>query len=101
MKVREISSRDLRNLDKLIAAGTLPEGRPVGELLMHFDAESQRLVPDANAAFLFVTREGNLGVIETTDRVTRTANLSRMPSSPPPGVGFHQGVRFNLKAIVP
>jgi beta-lactamase regulating signal transducer with metallopeptidase domain/5-hydroxyisourate hydrolase-like protein (transthyretin family) len=100
MKVREISPRELRNLDKLLAAGTLPEGRPVGDLLMHYDAESQRLVPDANAAFLYVTREGNMGVIETTDRVTRTADLTGMPG-PPPGVGFHKGVRFNLKAIIP
>jgi beta-lactamase regulating signal transducer with metallopeptidase domain/5-hydroxyisourate hydrolase-like protein (transthyretin family) len=101
MKVREISPRELRNLDKLIAAGTLPEGRPVGELLMHYDAESRRLVPDANAAFLFITREGNMGVIETTDRVTRTADLSGRPAGPTPGVGFHKGVRFNLKAIIP
>jgi beta-lactamase regulating signal transducer with metallopeptidase domain/5-hydroxyisourate hydrolase-like protein (transthyretin family) len=101
MKVREISPRDLRNLDRLIAAGTLPEGRPVGELLMHFDAEAQRLVPDANAAFLFVTREGNMGVIETTDRVTRTADLTGMFGEPPPGVGFRKGVRFNLKEIIP
>jgi hypothetical protein len=101
MKVREINPRDLRNLDRLIATGTLPEGRPVGELLMHYDTQSQQLVPDANAAFLFVTREGNMGLIETTDRVTRTANLSGLASSPSPGVGFHKGVRFNLKAIVP
>ena len=42
-----------------------------------------------------------LGLIETTDRVTRTANLSGIASSPSPGVGFHKGVRFNLKAIIP
>jgi beta-lactamase regulating signal transducer with metallopeptidase domain/5-hydroxyisourate hydrolase-like protein (transthyretin family) len=101
MKVREINPRDLRNLDRLIAAGTLPEGRPVDELLMHYDTESQQFVPDANAAFLYVTREGNMGVIETTDRVTRTANLTGMPAGPSPGVGFHKGVRFNLKAIIP
>ena len=101
MKVREINPRDVRNLDKLIAAGTLPEGRPVGELLMHYDAKSQQLVPDANAAFLFVTREGNMGLIETTDRVTRTADLTGIAGSPSPGVGFHKGVRFNLKAIIP
>ena len=101
MKVREIDSRDLRNLDKLIAAGKLPEGRPVGELLMHYDAKSQQLVPDANAAFLYITREGSMGVIETTDRVTRTADLTGRPSGPSPGVGFHTGVRFNLKAIIP
>jgi 5-hydroxyisourate hydrolase-like protein (transthyretin family) len=101
MKVREINPRDYRNLDKLIAAGTLPEGRPVGELLMHFDTKSQRFVPDANAVFLYITREGSMGVIETTDRVTRTANITGIATGPPAGVGFHLGVRFNLKEIIP
>ena len=102
MKVREINSRDLRNLDTLIAAGTLPEGRPVGELLMHYDTASQKFVPDANAAFLFITSEGNMGLIETTDRVTHAADLTGIASgNSTPGVGFHKGVRFNLKAIVP
>ena len=40
--------------------------------------------------------------IETTDRVTRTANLTGLASgNSTPGVGFHKGVRFNLKAIIP
>lgn len=101
MKVWEISARDLRKLDGLMADGTLPEGRPVGELLMHYDADTQRLVPDANALFLYITSEGNMGVIETTDRVTRTADLTGTFSQPPKGVGFHKGVRFNLKEIIP
>jgi beta-lactamase regulating signal transducer with metallopeptidase domain/5-hydroxyisourate hydrolase-like protein (transthyretin family) len=102
MKVREINPRELRNLDKLIAAGTLPEGRPVGELLMHYDAKSQQLVPNANAAFLFITREGNMGLIETADRITRTADLTGTAAgSSSGGVGFHKGVQFNLKAIIP
>jgi len=102
MKVWEISPRDLRNLDRLIAAGTLPEGRPVGELLMHYDTQSRQFVSDADAAFLYVTREGNMGLIQTTDRITRTADLSGTASSPTSGgVGFHKGVRFNLKAIIP
>jgi beta-lactamase regulating signal transducer with metallopeptidase domain/5-hydroxyisourate hydrolase-like protein (transthyretin family) len=101
MKVKEINPRDFRNLDKLIGGGKLPEGRPVGELLMHYDVPSQQLVPDANATFLYVTREGSMGVIETTDRITRTANLTGMAGGPPPGVGFHKGVRFNLQAIIP
>ncbi len=102
MQVREIDPRDVRNLERLIADGTLPEGRPVDELLMHYDIRSRQLVPDANAAFLFVTREGNMGLIETTDRVTRTANLSGIAAgSPMSGVGFHKGVRFNWKSIVP
>ena len=66
---------------------------------MHYDTASKQLVPDANAAFLFITHEGNMGLIETTDRVTRTAGLASENSTP--GVGFHLGVRFNLKAIIP
>jgi hypothetical protein len=102
LKAWEISRRDLRNLDKLIAAGKLPEGREVGELLMHYDPETQQLVPDANAAFLVITRDGSLGLIETTDRITRTADLTGSASGGPSGgVGFHKGVQFNLKAIIP
>ena len=48
-----------------------------------------------------VTREGSMGLIETTDRVTRTAELTGMAGSPPAGVGFHTGVRFNLQSIIP
>jgi beta-lactamase regulating signal transducer with metallopeptidase domain len=99
MRVREISPRELRNLDRLVRAGTLPEGRPVGELLLHYDAGSQKLTPE-NGAFLYVTPEGTMGVIEVTDRVTRVADLTGMAGAPA-GVGFHKGVRFNLTTIVP
>ena len=102
MRAWEISSRDLRNFDHLIAAGTLPRGREAGELLVHRDEQTGRDVPDANAAFVYVTREGTMGLIETTDRVTRTADLTGLPAvQPPSGVGFKVGVRFNLKWIVP
>ena len=101
MKVKEISPRDLRNLDRLVADGMLPEGQPVDGLLMHYDVELQQFVPDANAVFLFVTREGSMGLIETTDRVTQTANLTGRIGGSPKGIGFHKGVRFNLKAIIP
>ena len=78
-----------------------PGGRPVGELLMHYDTKSQQLMPDANAPVLFIEREGNMGRIETTDRVNRTANLSGLASnSSRGGVHFHKGVRFNLQAII-
>lgn len=90
----------MRNLDTLLTAGTLPKGRQVGELLVHYDNGSQRLVPDANAVFLFITRDGNMGVIETTDRVTRVTGPGGRPTWPQ-GEGFHKGVRFNLSAIVP
>jgi hypothetical protein len=101
MKVWEISSRDLRNIDKLIAAGTLPKGHDSGELLLHYDDQLKRSMPDANGAFIYVTREGSMGLIETTDRVTRTADLTGTFGAPPAGVGFHTGVRFNLKWIIP
>jgi hypothetical protein len=101
LKTWEISRRDLRNIQKLIAAGTLPKERPVGDLLMHFDTESQQYMPDANAAFTFVTREGNMGLLEITDRVTRTANSGGGYGEPSPGVGLFQGVRFNWRVIVP
>lgn len=101
MKVWEITPRDLRNLDKLLADGALPEGRPVDNLLMHYDTASQQFVPDANGVFLFITHDGNMGVIETTDRVTRVADLTGVATGPPPGTGFHKGVRFNLSAIIP
>jgi beta-lactamase regulating signal transducer with metallopeptidase domain/5-hydroxyisourate hydrolase-like protein (transthyretin family) len=97
---REISPRELRNIDRLVAAGTLPKGRPVDELLQHYDDESRQLVLDANGAFLVTTREGSWHLIEVTDRVTRTANLTGLPSAPA-GVGFHKGVRFNWKGIIP
>ena len=97
----EIGPRDLRNIDRLIAAGKLPEGREVGDLLMHYDAESEELVPAANGAFIFITREGSLGMIEVTDRVVRTQNLTGLAGQPPAGVGFHLGVRFNLRMIIP
>jgi beta-lactamase regulating signal transducer with metallopeptidase domain/5-hydroxyisourate hydrolase-like protein (transthyretin family) len=101
MRVWEIGPRTLRNLDRALAAGKLPEGRLVGELLMHYDSASEQLVADANAAFLFVTREGNMGLIETTDRVTTIANLTGKTTTPPKGVGYTKGVRFNLKEIIP
>ena len=100
MKVWEIGPRDLRNIDKIVATGTLPEGREVGDLLIHFDAVTQRFDPDADAVFLYITREGNRGIIETTDRITKTANLNGMLGAPK-GVGFYKGVKFNLKAIIP
>lgn len=101
MTVQEISERDRRNLAKTLASGMLPEGRPVGELLMHFDEASQQLLPNANGTFLFVTSEGNRGYIETTDRITQTANLTGLAGGAPAGVGFHKGVQFNLRQIIP
>jgi len=102
LTLREIDSRAVRNLDRLIAAAEFPEGRAVEKLLMHYDADAKQLVPNSNGAFVFVTREGNIGMIEVTDRITRTADLTGQPAGMAPGgVGFHLGVQFNLKTIVP
>lgn len=102
LRVREIDQREFRNLDRTIAAGTLPEGRKVGDLLMHYDPESQQLVPDANATFLYETKNGNRGYIEVTDRVTKTADLTGLASgSPQTGIGFFLGVRFSTRSIKP
>ncbi|WP_165227068.1 sigma-70 family RNA polymerase sigma factor [Aquisphaera insulae] len=101
MEVREIGKSDLRNLDRTLGAGTPPTGREVGDLLVHLDEASRTTVEDANGAFLYTTAEGNRGLIETTDRVTRIADLTGSPTGPPAGVGFHKGVRFNLKSIIP
>ena len=94
MKAWEISARDLRNIDKLIAAGTLPKGHDAGELLLHFDESSKRSIPDANASFIYVTREGSMGLIEITGRV---ANLGSGIGD----AGVQKGVRFNWKSILP
>lgn len=99
MKVREISRAELKELDKLIAAGKLPEGRAVGDLLTHFDPESNQPVAATKAAFIYVTREGCLGLIEVTDQVTHKMVMPHV--SPQPDYGFYRGVRFNLKSIVP
>lgn len=102
LTLREIDTRTVRNLHQLLAAGELPEGRPVDSLLMHYDADSGKLVPNSNGAFLYVTRDGNIGLIETTDRITRTADLTGQPAGMAPGgVGFHLGVRFSLKILIP
>ena len=41
-------------------------------------------------------------MIETTDRITRTADLTgQIATGEPSGIGFFKGVKFNLKTIVP
>ena len=101
MRVSEISLWDAENLEKRLQSGKIPEGRPVGELLLHFDTETQKYVPEANAAFIYVTREGGMGLIHVTDRVIRKANLTGVPAgSPTKGVGFQKGVRFSHRTII-
>lgn len=44
-------------------------GRPAGELLMHYDTEQGRYVPNRRATFLFLTREGTPGILRLTTQV--------------------------------
>ncbi len=101
MGVHEISLWDAENIEKRLASGKIPEGRPVGDLLLHYDTQTKKYVPDANGAFLYVTREGGMGMIHVTDRVTRKRDLTGLPSGNPiPGVGFQKGVRITHRVIV-
>jgi hypothetical protein len=121
LQVRELTERDVQNLDHALAAGTLPRGRDLaaqpdtgrdvaaktdtagktGDLLMHHDPATGKPDPEAYAAFLYTTREGNQGLIEITDHITRTADLTGLAGTGPKGVGFHRGVKFDLKSIIP
>ncbi len=99
MRLEEISLRDAKNLDRFLERGTLPTGKPVGELLLKLDEKTGRYTT-GNAAFLYQTREGGLGLIELTDQVTEARDITGQIFTPK-GVGFHKGVRFNHRTIVP
>lgn len=43
---------------------------------MHHDPATGQPNPEANAAFLDTTREGNQGLIEITDHVTRMEDIT-------------------------
>lgn len=100
MTAVEITPAEARTLEKQLARGELPAGRMVEDLLLHSDPGSGELIASANAAFLYTTREGGRGLIEVTDRVTKVEDLTGAAGFPA-GVGFHLGVRFNHRPIVP
>lgn len=65
MQVRELTPAEHGQLGTLLAAGKLPEGRPVtGDLLIHVDEKTKQADPAAPAIFLYLTREGTRGVIQ-------------------------------------
>jgi 5-hydroxyisourate hydrolase-like protein (transthyretin family) len=103
LEVHELTERELRNTDRTVIGGNLPTGRaiPPGDLLMHHDLPTGQPNSGAGAAFLYTTREGNQGLIEITDHITRTENLTGFTGNEPKGVGFHRGVKFDLKSIIP
>jgi hypothetical protein len=116
MQVWEITPRDVRYLNRSLAAGTLPTGRAIadkpntgrdpaatpdtgreaGDLLMHYDAKSGNLIPGASAAFLFETHEGNRGLIEVPDHIERRPTLPA-GGKRPKEIGF---LRFKITSII-
>ena len=100
LQLWEIDPFDAENIAKRVAEGKLPEGREVKDALLHYDARTDQYVPKRGSSFVYVTREHGLGVITITDFVTQVRDLTGSPLSPPQGVGFHRGVRFNYKSIV-
>jgi hypothetical protein len=100
-KVRQLSSRERRNLNDALRKAQLPAGREVVDVLLPTDEEG-RPAPGAKASFVVETREGGRYVIDVTDRVTRTADLTGTPSGmEPAGVGLYLGVRYDVGDIAP
>jgi hypothetical protein len=100
LKAVELTEREVGDLEENLAAREPPKGRPTGDLLIHADPETRESTANVNAAFLYTTREGTHGLIETTDRVVRTADLTGMPAGgAPAGVGFRRGVKLDWKPL--
>ncbi len=99
LKLWEIDSLDARNLDKRIAAGQLPKGDSVDDMmLMARNANTGNSEVKRGSSFLYLTKEDSLGVITITDIVTIARDITGYGSAPQ-GVGFHKGIRFDLKTI--
>ncbi len=98
MKIWQIDPLDAKNLEKRLKEGKLPEGRPAEDWLMHYDAQTKQYRSQRGSCFLYLTREGGLGVITVTDFVTQARDITGA-FSVPQGVGFHLGVRFDFKTV--
>lgn len=57
-------------------------GRPVGELLIHYDSEQNRFVPNRRATFLFITHEGTPGILRLTTQVLPQGTPLAQPKLP-------------------
>ena len=98
MNAWEISRHDAENIAKFVAAGKLPEGRPVGPLLRHYDGESKRYIPSVNAAYIVITRDGFIGLLETIGPITPYGDATQWVDDPNL---FGQTVRFDWTPIIP
>ena len=101
----EIDPQRFKTLDTDITKDEpLPVGTPMGGLLLHFDEQRQTYDPAANAAFLFVTREGTYGALFIGVEVRDTHVKLGMPAEGDQAlnpVGFRKGRRFSVKIVEP
>lgn len=103
MQVRELSSSEVRNLDRILATGELPQGRPASDLLLHLDSKAEGLTTSVDGAFLFTTKEGSLGLIETRMHGDGRSGVVMMLSDPnaPPAGPAPRSVKFDMHEILP
>lgn len=97
MRVWEI---DVESTGKMTDAAQPPNWAPTGDLLLHFNKETNRYEPDSNGAFLCQTREQGYVLIVVTDQVTRILRPDETGFDDwPKGAGFQKGVRFDIKTF--
>ena len=78
----EIPNEHWAKIEEQLQKDILPSlGAPAGDLLMHYDAAQVRYAPEKKATFLFITRDGNQGILRLTAQVTRR-------STPPVGLPY-------------
>jgi len=75
-----------------------PNWAPTGDLLLHYNRQTNRYEPGANGAFLCQTREQGYVLTVVTDQVTRILVSDETGFDDwPKGAGFQTGVRFDIK----
>lgn len=109
MKVWQINNSRWETIKEEVAQPEpLKLGQPAGELLIYRDQGTGTYVPERNATFLFITREGSRGILRTVAQVTRVWGPEGPPRSNPPwkvdyearkknNTGFFRGIRIEYK----
>jgi len=96
MQLWEIDSFDYQSIQKMLAKGELPKGKPMKQpLLLPLGADEAS--SKIGSSFLYVTRDEGLGVITITDIVTQAKDIRGM--FVPKGVGFYRGVKISYWPI--
>ena len=99
LKLWEIHPLDAKNIEKHIAAGKLPEGRPhERDEFLHFAEKTNSFANQLGTSFLYVTKNEGLGLITITDFVVTARDITGQFMTEP-GVGFHRGVKITFHTI--